>query len=474
MENGTTTMVLTKIPHFREVVVCSFECEHCGNRNNELQFAGTYGETGVRYTLSLPAGDMEARSRQVVKADSAAATVPELEFEIPAGTQRGTITTVEGLLREASDALRALQPQRALHDPDTAAAVAAFLDKLDACVEGTTAFTLVLDDPAGNSYIESSAGADVAASKDPLLKLERYERTPEQTAAIGLLPGPAAAPSGQGAAAAGALPEIAEDDVHHGAAPIGAAAAHRGLARMQGAAESALIQRYAAPEEVVELPSHCSACGSPSTARMYQTHIPFFKEVILMSDSCDVCGFKSSEIKGGGAISERGRLITVHVSELEDLHRDVIKADTATVEIPELDLEVSTGTMGGLISTVEGLVDTISQALKGTQGFHLGDSAAEDQRRTWRSFFAELDACKALEHPWTLIIRDPLANSFVSSACEDPRRDLRMEVVEYERSAEDDEYFGIDHLKATDAAEASRLEKSLKSVPEKESVYADQ
>lgn len=64
---------------------------------------------------------------QVVKADSAVAMVPELEFEIPAGTQRGTITTVEGLLREASDALRALQPQRALHDPDTAAAVAAFL-----------------------------------------------------------------------------------------------------------------------------------------------------------------------------------------------------------------------------------------------------------------------------------------------------------------------------------------------------------
>ncbi len=50
-----------------------------------------------------------------------------------------------------------------------------------------------------------------------------------------------------------------------------------------------------------------------------------------MSDSCDVCGYKSSELKGGGAISERGRLITVHVSEQEDLHRDVIKADTATV-----------------------------------------------------------------------------------------------------------------------------------------------
>ena len=55
------------------------------------------------------------------------------------------------------------------------------------------------------------------------------------------------------------------------------------------------------------------------------------QDVILMSDSCDVCGYKSSEIKGGGAISDRGRLITLRVSEQEDLRRDVIKADSASV-----------------------------------------------------------------------------------------------------------------------------------------------
>ena len=64
---------------------------------------------------------------QVVKSDAASASVPELEFEIPPATQRGTITTVEGLLREAGDALRALQPQRAQHDPATAAAIDQFL-----------------------------------------------------------------------------------------------------------------------------------------------------------------------------------------------------------------------------------------------------------------------------------------------------------------------------------------------------------
>ena len=34
-------MLLTSIPFFREVVVMSFRCEHCGFQNNEIQSAGT-------------------------------------------------------------------------------------------------------------------------------------------------------------------------------------------------------------------------------------------------------------------------------------------------------------------------------------------------------------------------------------------------------------------------------------------------
>ncbi len=42
----------------------------------------------------------------MVKSDSATVTIPELDFEIPAATQKGSITTVEGLLSDASDNLK--------------------------------------------------------------------------------------------------------------------------------------------------------------------------------------------------------------------------------------------------------------------------------------------------------------------------------------------------------------------------------
>ena len=46
-----------------------------------------------------------------------------------------------------------------------------------------------------------------------------------------------------------------------------------------------------------------------------------------------------------------------------DLSRDVIKSDTAEVSIPELDLHITTGSLGGLITTVEGLATSVQVAL---------------------------------------------------------------------------------------------------------------
>lgn len=46
-ENGETRILLTKIPFFREIIVTSFQCDKCGFRNNEVQFAGQLPDYGV-------------------------------------------------------------------------------------------------------------------------------------------------------------------------------------------------------------------------------------------------------------------------------------------------------------------------------------------------------------------------------------------------------------------------------------------
>jgi C4-type Zn-finger protein len=37
---GITRLLLTKIPHYKEIILMSFNCDHCGLQNNEIQSGG--------------------------------------------------------------------------------------------------------------------------------------------------------------------------------------------------------------------------------------------------------------------------------------------------------------------------------------------------------------------------------------------------------------------------------------------------
>ena len=46
-----------------------------------------------------------------------------------------------------------------------------------------------------------------------------------------------------------------------------------------------------------------------------------------MSTNCEHCGYRDNEVKSGGAISEKGKLITLKVEDAEDLSRDILKVN---------------------------------------------------------------------------------------------------------------------------------------------------
>lgn len=474
-ETGTTTMLLVSIPHFKDLLLASFECPECGFRNSEVQFAGAYGERGSRHTLRISEGQTSLLGRQIVKSPSATVTIPELEFEIPPLTQKGVITTIEGLFSEASSGLGKLQPQRRELDANAAAAIDVVLEQLDMCAAGRRDFTVIIDDPAGCSHIEPGESATEGS-----VHIEYYDRSPEQCEAIGLSASLEEAAADSDAAKDVTLADSAKSSdghsdaqqawqqeekttdsnwkVHHGAPgqqPVGAPGlAHRSHGiRSKGGAAATLPFKSSTPEEVVELPGHCYACGADCQTRMFTTAIPHFKEVVIMSNACDVCGYRDSEVKPGGGFSDQARTITLQVTEQEDLRRDVIKSDTADISIAELDLQMTTGSLGGLITTVEGLLTAVQDSFKQMRSFHLGDSAAPDRRQLYTQFFARLQAFANLEEPWTLVIKDPLANSFVAPLTADMANDARLSVEDYDRSPSDDEEYGIDHLKLHESSE---------------------
>ncbi|KAJ0980260.1 hypothetical protein J5N97_008515 [Dioscorea zingiberensis] len=444
-ENGITRLLLTRIPHFRELVLMAFECPHCNERNNEVQFAGELQPRGCCFRLEVPAGSSEMLNRQVVKSDSATIKIPELDFEIPPEAQRGTLSTVEGILLRAADELQALQEERKKVDPKTAEAIDQFLLKLRSIASGDASFTFILDDPAGNSFIENP----YAPSPDPSLTIHFYERTREQQESLGFLVDPSTAPESS------TMDDLPPDEVRtepHGS--VGAIAGRRAIAQCNTDEVTSALCRYSAPEEVDTLPSSCGACGTACVTRFYSTNIPYFREVIIMATTCDMCGYRSSELKAGGEIPKKGKRITVSVKNKLDLSRDVIKADTACVKVPEVELELASGTLGGIVTTIEGLITKISENLERLHGFSLGDSADDWKKKKWHDFKSQLTRLLEVAEPWTLIIDDALASSFVSPATDSIEDDTQLNVEEYERSWEQNEELGLNDMDTSSADHA--------------------
>lgn len=372
----------------------------------------------------------------MVKSDNATITVPELELEIPPETQKGSLNTVEGFLRGVAEGLEQMQPVRRVQAPEQAAQIDAYIAKLTEYYEGKKTFTLKLDDPTGNSHVENP----LAPAVDPQLVVEEYERTDEQNAALGFYR------NDDGTFVEPKEDEIAEwrklkenpvdkksDQTFHKDWFQAGDETGGTMARPINAADV---------KEVITFPSHCFACHAPGDERMVKLDIPYFKEIVIMAFSCDQCGYRNNTVKAGGSIAPKGKKISLHVENKQDLSRDILKSDTAGLSIPEIELVVEAGSLGGRFTTVEGMLIQVRDELK-NNAFLTGDSALSRDKTQWKDFIQELNDCIELKRPFTFVLDDPISNSYILSLTA-PEPDPQIIELEYVRTAEQDSDLGLD------------------------------
>lgn len=432
---GITRLLLTKIPYFREIILTSFFCDYCYSKNTQIQSAGQIQEHGTIHTLHLDRP--EDLQRLAVKSDTAVFRVETLDVEVPAGL--GKLTNVEGLLCEVLKDLEYGQKRRKRDDPELFA-------KIDAIVQPLLEMTLgrgypssiSLNDPAGNSWIEPS-------SLDPPKKYIRteYARTPEQNASLGLSGDNCGSENG---------PEEAEDP--------------EGETRVR----SDPLQGVEIQDGVqYSFPCECPGCLKAASFNVQKVNIPYFKEVFICAVVCTRCGYRTNDVKTGGEISDSGSRIWLEVKEPRDLQRDILKSETCLLKIPECQVEVQPGTMGGRFTTVEGLLTQVRDDLHGSI-FDLddkdgsgGDSMPAEKKKTWQDFFARLDKAINAEITYTILLEDPLGNSYVQSHGPDPDPQIRTE--EYERTLEEEEELGLADMRTQQEASGEYV-KEVRQVPD--------
>lgn len=152
-----------------------------------------------------------------------------------------------------------------------------------------------------------------------------------------------------------------------------------------------------------------------------------------MATNCDACGHRTNEVKSGSGIDEKGVRITVKIESEDQLKYDVVKSDICSIEIPEIDLQLSS-TGSGKYTTVEGLVEHIKAQLILCNPFVIGDSASVESRKKMEELVKKLNNVIGL----TIILDDPSGASFVEMA---------TDVVHYERTFEQNEELGLNDMK---------------------------
>lgn len=141
----------------------------------------------------------------------------------------------------------------------------------------------------------------------------------------------------------------------------------------------------------------------------------------------------------------------------------MLKSDSSQVMVPELELELSHGTLGGVYTTVEGLLNKILTSLRENNPFAVGDSttnhhsneqSVKETKARFAAFLTRLESFAKGEHfPFTLILRDPLGNSFISAqlgSSTPPEADTNLTLVDFERSYDENEEFGLNDINTKD------------------------
>ncbi len=152
-------------PHFGELFLSSASCE-CGFRYTD-SFSLEVNEA-VRYKMEIREDNL---STKVIRSTSGTVRIPEIGIDLePGPASQGFITNLEGVLRKMEDVV---QTARGWNSDNYKKVEKCdwILDQIYETIDGNVTLTLVLEDPLGNSVVDSEEAVREALDEEEASKL---------------------------------------------------------------------------------------------------------------------------------------------------------------------------------------------------------------------------------------------------------------------------------------------------------------
>ncbi|MBD3229334.1 MAG: ZPR1 zinc finger domain-containing protein [Candidatus Lokiarchaeota archaeon] len=139
---------LSEVPYYGKILLITFKCERCRYKFNETYILDE--KAPQRYILKC--GETKDLNIRIIKSGNSTVHIPELEIDIyPGPDSEGIITNVEGLLNRVKDVIMLLK--RNYKSLEELERIIEKLEFLNDMLEGKRPFTIIIEDPSGNSAI---------------------------------------------------------------------------------------------------------------------------------------------------------------------------------------------------------------------------------------------------------------------------------------------------------------------------------
>ncbi len=135
------------VDYFGPVLLTTIVCANCGFKHSDVISLNVQEPASISASIE----DREDLKMPVVRSSSATIQIPEFGVLItPGPVAEGFISNIEGVLERVEQATRML-----LRDPEKRDQAEKFLRKIKRARDGYAKFTLIIEDPLGNSAIIS-------------------------------------------------------------------------------------------------------------------------------------------------------------------------------------------------------------------------------------------------------------------------------------------------------------------------------
>ncbi|HKZ23092.1 MAG TPA: ZPR1 zinc finger domain-containing protein [Thermoplasmata archaeon] len=136
------------LPFFGDAVQTTLVCGSCGYRNADVLLSRDSGPIRIELDVTMPA-DLSAR---VARSSSGTIRIPSLGATMEPGPRsEAFITNVEGVLHRFRDVARGAAVTAVT--PEERISAQAAVERFERLIGGLDPFTIVLEDPTGNSDI---------------------------------------------------------------------------------------------------------------------------------------------------------------------------------------------------------------------------------------------------------------------------------------------------------------------------------